>query len=35
DIVLFCATRPAHVNLSELLVVPTDQATATQVSRRG
>ncbi len=35
EIVLFCATRPAHVNLSELLVVPTDQATATQVSRRG
>lgn len=34
DIVLFCATRPAHVNLSELLVVPTDQATATLVSRR-
>jgi len=34
DIVVFCATRPAHVNLSELLVVPTDQATATQVSRR-
>ena len=35
EIILFCATRPAHVNLSELLVVPTDQATATQVARRG
>ena len=35
DLVLFCATRPVHVNLSEMLVVPTDQATATHVSRRG
>ena len=31
DIVLFCATRPAHVNLLEVLVVPTDQASATMV----
>lgn len=34
DLVLFCATRPAHVNISELLVVPTDQANATLVHRR-
>lgn len=34
DLVFFCATRPAHVNISEMLVVPTDQATATQVSRQ-
>lgn len=34
DVVLFCATRPAHVNLSEVLLVPTDQASATLVHRR-
>ena len=34
DLVLFCATRPPHVNISELLVVPTDQANATLVHRR-
>jgi serine 3-dehydrogenase len=35
DVIFFCVTRPAHVNISELLLVPTDQATATQVHRRG
>lgn len=34
EIVLFCVTRPPHVNVSEVLVVPTDQASATQVHRR-
>lgn len=34
DVVVFCATRPAHVNISEMLVVPTDQATTTLVHRR-
>ncbi|GAB4243816.1 MAG: SDR family NAD(P)-dependent oxidoreductase [Elainellaceae cyanobacterium] len=34
DIALFCTTRPPHVNLSEILVVATDQATATMVHRR-
>ncbi|HBE47452.1 MAG TPA: NAD(P)-dependent oxidoreductase, partial [Cyanobacteria bacterium UBA11369] len=34
DVVFFCATRPAHVNISEVLLVPTDQATATLVHRR-
>ncbi|MGB3237680.1 MAG: SDR family oxidoreductase [Geitlerinemataceae cyanobacterium] len=34
DVVLFCATRPPHVNISEVLLVPTDQATATLVHRR-
>ena len=34
DVIFFCVTRPAHVNISELLLVPTDQATATQVHRR-
>jgi 3-hydroxy acid dehydrogenase / malonic semialdehyde reductase len=35
EIVVFCATRPAHVNLSEVVVFPTDQASATMVHRRG
>ena len=34
EVVLFCLTRPAHVNLSEILLVPTDQATATLVHRQ-
>lgn len=33
EIVLFCATRPAHVNISNLVVLPTDQATPTLVHR--
>lgn len=33
DVVLFCVTRPAHVNISEVLVVPADQANATLVHR--
>ncbi|WP_199250401.1 SDR family oxidoreductase [[Phormidium] sp. ETS-05] len=33
DVVLFVVTRPPHVNISELLLVPTDQATATLVYR--
>jgi serine 3-dehydrogenase len=34
EIVVFCATRPAHVNIGELLVTPTDQATVSMVHRR-
>ncbi|MDJ0689488.1 MAG: SDR family oxidoreductase [Xenococcaceae cyanobacterium MO_188.B32] len=34
EIVLFCATRPPHVNLSEILVLPTDQSSATMVDRK-
>lgn len=34
DIVVFCATRPAHVNIGELLVTPTDQANVSMVHRR-
>jgi NADP-dependent 3-hydroxy acid dehydrogenase YdfG len=30
---LFVATRPAHVNIAEMLVFPTDQASATHVHR--
>ena len=34
EIVVFCATRPAHVNIGELLVTPTDQATVSMVHRK-
>ena len=34
DAVLYCATRPAHVNISEVIIMPTDQAAATMVARR-
>lgn len=34
EIVVFCATRPAHVNIGEVLVTPTDQATVSMVHRR-
>jgi 3-hydroxy acid dehydrogenase / malonic semialdehyde reductase len=33
DTILFCITRPAHVNISEILLVPTAQATPTLVHR--
>lgn len=33
DVVLFAATRPAHVNISELYVLPTDQSSATLIHR--
>jgi 3-hydroxy acid dehydrogenase / malonic semialdehyde reductase len=33
ETILFCLTRPAHVNISELLLVPTAQATPTLVHR--
>lgn len=34
DLALFIASRPPHVNVAEVLVLPTDQASATQVYRR-
>jgi len=34
DVILFCVTRPRHVNLSEVLVLPTDQAGATLFNRQ-
>ncbi len=34
DAVLYCATRPAHVNISEVIIMPTDQAAATMVYRQ-
>lgn len=33
DAVLFAATRPLHVNISEILILPTDQASAKMVHR--
>jgi 3-hydroxy acid dehydrogenase / malonic semialdehyde reductase len=33
DAVLWCATRPPHVNVDEIIIKPTDQASATQVHR--
>jgi 3-hydroxy acid dehydrogenase / malonic semialdehyde reductase len=33
--VLWCVERPAHVNVQELVLYPTDQASTTVVSRRG
>ncbi|NEQ27772.1 MAG: SDR family oxidoreductase [Microcoleus sp. SIO2G3] len=34
DVVRFCADRPAHVNINEVILMPTDQASATLVNRR-
>jgi NADP-dependent 3-hydroxy acid dehydrogenase YdfG len=33
DVVLFAATRPPHVDIAEVLVLPTDQASSTLVHR--
>ena len=34
DAVVWCATRPLHVNVSEMVVMPTAQASTTLVSRK-
>jgi 3-hydroxy acid dehydrogenase / malonic semialdehyde reductase len=34
ETILFCITRPAHVNISEILLMPTAQATPTLVHRQ-
>jgi serine 3-dehydrogenase len=34
DAVVYCATRPPHVNVHELLLMPTDQATSTIAHRQ-
>jgi 3-hydroxy acid dehydrogenase/malonic semialdehyde reductase len=34
DAILYCATCPPHVNISEIIIMPTDQACATMVSRK-
>ena len=33
EIVVFCATRPSNVNISEMLVLATDQSSATMINR--
>jgi len=35
DAVLFCATRPLHVDIAELVIYPTDQASANHVHKKG
>jgi len=34
DAVLYCATRPPHVNISEVVIYPTDPASANHLHRR-
>ena len=34
DAVIYCATRPPHVDVAEMLVLPTDQASTTLVHRK-
>jgi len=34
DVVLFCATRPPHVNINDVVMMPVGQASATQVHRQ-
>lgn len=34
DIAIFCATRPAHVDIADVLVMPTAQASAQLVARK-
>jgi NADP-dependent 3-hydroxy acid dehydrogenase YdfG len=34
EVIAFAATRPAHVNLDQIVVKARDQATATRVNRR-
>jgi serine 3-dehydrogenase len=33
DAILYCATRPPHVNISEIIMMPVDQSSATLVNR--
>ena len=34
EVIVYVATRPAHVNVAETVILPTDQASATNVHRR-
>lgn len=34
DAIIYCATRPPHVNISEIIIMPTDQASATLIARK-
>lgn len=33
DTIVYCATRPPHVNICEVIMMPTDQAAATMIAR--
>jgi NADP-dependent 3-hydroxy acid dehydrogenase YdfG len=33
DAVLYCATRSPHVNIQQIVITPTDQASTTMVHR--
>jgi len=35
DIILFVVTRPYHVNIADLVVMPTAQASSTIVNKNG
>lgn len=34
DVIFFCATRPPHVNINDVILMPVDQASATLVNRQ-
>lgn len=34
DAVIYCATRPSHVNISEIIIMPIAQASATMIDRQ-
>lgn len=34
DAVLYCALRPPHINISEVIIMPTDQASISMISRK-
>jgi NADP-dependent 3-hydroxy acid dehydrogenase YdfG len=34
EAVVFCATRPANVNINEIILTPIQQASSTQVYRK-
>ncbi|OGT25261.1 MAG: NAD(P)-dependent oxidoreductase [Gammaproteobacteria bacterium RIFCSPLOWO2_02_FULL_42_14] len=34
DAIFYCVTRPAHINIRELVLLPTDQVSVTSVARR-
>lgn len=34
DAVFYCASRPAHINVADIIIMPTDQVTLTQIARK-
>jgi NADP-dependent 3-hydroxy acid dehydrogenase YdfG len=34
DVILFAVTRPPHVNISDVLLLPTDQSSMFHIHRR-